>query len=114
MPFTEYDLLGLTPTQRRHRRLMNAKEKGRHTKKEWEALKKFFLYRCLECGWLEGTQMSLTDPRYYLAKDHVFSIMAGGCDCIGNIQPLCNACNIRKGRKEYQDFRYQRIQEWGL
>lgn len=83
----------------RQSRLAAAKAKGRHTRKEWLALKEFYGNRCLIC-------LTVPQPPYvWIAKDHVFPIALGGCDCIGNIQPLCNYCNSKKGSKDLTDYR---------
>lgn len=67
-------------------RLHMARQLGTHTKAEWLE-KRDRIGMCVECG--------STDLR--LAKDHIFPIARGGCDCIHNVQPLCDPCNSRKG-----------------
>ncbi len=71
----------------RSKRMIAAKAKGTHTKLEWEILHDLF-GSCVACGVpydvLHGGQAT---------KDHIVPVIAGGCDCIGNIQPLCRNCN---------------------
>lgn len=97
--------------KRRTVRLAAAKLKGRHTKQEWLDLKRFYGGRCVRCGLRDDG-----DYEGMLAKDHVVEIHQGGCDCIGNIQPLCAGCNSRKnGRKgESWDFRQIAKERWNL
>lgn len=92
--------------QVRYKRLKLAKLKGTHTKQEWEALKAFYGHRCLKCGRTESKGVGIE-------KDHVYQIYLGGCDCIGNLQPLCASCNASKGSR-YWDLRWARQVEWGL
>lgn len=79
----------LNSVQRRAIRLARAKEKGRHTKAEWLMLHNIF-NRCVSCGVstddLHGGQAT---------KDHITSLSCDGCDCIGNLQPVCRQCNTR-------------------
>ena len=79
----------LSAAQRRSIRLAAAKEKGRHTKAEWKRLHDIFA-RCVACGVpaadLYGGEAT---------KDHITALMWGGCDCIGNLQPVCRECNTR-------------------
>lgn len=69
----------------RAHRMRRAKEKGTHTKAEWLELK-HRVGRCVACG--------VDDVE--LTKDHIIPISRGGCDCIQNIQPMCQPCNTRK------------------
>ena len=69
----------------RSERLKLAREKGTHTKIEWENMKSFF-NECLMCGNNDN-----------LVKDHIKPIYQGGSDSIDNIQPLCRSCNASKG-----------------
>lgn len=75
-----------TPHEWRAFRLRKARELGMHTKAEWTE-KRDRIGLCVDCG--------QTDVR--LAKDHIFPISKGGCDCIHNLQPLCEPCNSSKG-----------------
>lgn len=82
---------GLTSMERGRRkrslRLAAAREKGTHTKQEWKILHDIF-DGCVCCGVpysdLHGGEAT---------KDHIQMIMAGGCDCIANLQPVCRQCN---------------------
>jgi 5-methylcytosine-specific restriction endonuclease McrA len=103
----------LRPTQKRHRRIMAAREKGRHSQAEWAALKRFYRSRCVRCGRTE-TPSPFSLNAVSIEKDHVYPIRFGGCDCIGNIQPLCSHCNASKGAADFTDYRSQRIKEWRL
>lgn len=61
---------------------------GRHTMKEWIALKEQYNNKCAIC---QGTKP--------LTRDHIVPLSKGGTDDISNIQPLCQSCNSRKGDK---------------
>lgn len=65
-------------------RLMRARAMGTHTDEEWKALKEK-TGCCVSCG-SEGA----------LTKDHIIPISRGGCDCLQNLQPLCQPCNSKK------------------
>jgi 5-methylcytosine-specific restriction endonuclease McrA len=73
--------------QLRQARLEAAREKGTHTKIEWEILQNVFS-ECVGCGvpyeYLNGVAPT---------KDHIHPIFCGGCDCIANLQPVCRQCN---------------------
>jgi 5-methylcytosine-specific restriction endonuclease McrA len=74
---------------------------------EWVELKAFYKNRCVRCGRKETKK----DPSTKLTIDHVIPISAGGSKGIGNIQPLCHACNQIKG-KEFgvgTDYRWKRF-----
>jgi 5-methylcytosine-specific restriction endonuclease McrA len=77
--------------------MIAAREKGTHTKEDWEKLKAEFDHRCVRCGTNE----------YRIEKDHILPIYAGGSDSIENIQPLCAWCNGSKGADNFnwKDFR---------
>jgi 5-methylcytosine-specific restriction endonuclease McrA len=66
-------------------RMRKARERGTHTKEQWIELRDR-IGRCVGC---DATDLFLT-------KDHIFPVSRGGCDCIENIQPLCQPCNSRK------------------
>lgn len=69
---------------------------GAHTIAEWLALKSRYDYTCLRC--------ERREPEVELTRDHIVSLEAGGSDDIGNIQPLCRACNGAKGPRSV-DYR---------
>lgn len=68
---------------RRYARERNAE--GSHTLEEWDALKRKYGYRCVQCR-----------KRKELTKDHIMPLSLKGTDYISNIQPLCRSCNSRK------------------
>jgi 5-methylcytosine-specific restriction endonuclease McrA len=79
--------------QRRRARLAGAE--GSYTLAEWRALLDKH-DRCPECG----RQWATIPPApggYVVTADHVVPIARGGRNDIGNIRPLCYACNSRKG-----------------
>jgi len=71
----------------RSARMAAARSKGTHTKSEWKALADVF-GRCVNCGALYSELIG-GQP----TKDHITPIYLGGCDCIGNLQPVCRSCN---------------------
>ena len=81
-----------TNSQLRSQRLKEAREKGMHTKEEWEEMKTFF-GECVICGDKES-----------IVKDHIIPLYQGGSDAITNLQPLCRTCNSRKG-PDNKDYR---------
>jgi 5-methylcytosine-specific restriction endonuclease McrA len=74
-------------------RLIEARKKGTHTKKQWHEMKLYFGH-CVRCG-VCGVE---------LVKDHIVPIYQGGSDSIKNLQPLCRKCNSSKGPEDI-DFR---------
>lgn len=80
-----------TPAQWRAFYEQQAKRKGTHSKEDWENLR-HRIGRCMACG---KTGVRLT-------KDHIVPISRGGCDCIENVQPLCQPCNSSKSNREWQ------------
>ncbi len=83
----------LTSSQKRSKRLSDARDKGTHTNEDWEDMVSYFSDTCVRCG--EKTK---------IVKDHIVPIYQGGSDCIKNLQPLCKSCNSSKG-PENIDFR---------
>lgn len=75
----------------RRARLLGAR--GRITVAEWLMLVGKFGGRCLCCGEIRDLQI-----------DHIRPLEHGGANSICNIQPLCEQCNKRKGRREI-DYR---------
>lgn len=59
--------------------------------------------RCAYCGRTRGAA--------YLEVDHKYPVSRGGTDEVGNLQLLCNPCNMRKGIQSDEEFRrrYQRL-----
>ena len=93
---------GLTRSQR----LSKARENGRHTDSEWNALRGIFNYKCVKCDTAEDT---LYGGR--LCKDHVLPLLRGGNDSIFNIQPICRQCNSGKGAN-IADYRDNACADW--
>jgi 5-methylcytosine-specific restriction endonuclease McrA len=83
-------------------RMQWARERGTHTKEEWEALCAEFDFRCVRCARNLG----------FLERDHIVPIYQGGCDCILNIQPLCPFCNVQKGPENYNWAAHRRRHGW--
>ena len=71
---------------RRKRRAARHASLGSFTADEFKALCEGYGNRCLACGNTEAV----------LEADHVVPLTRGGSDDIGNIQPLCGACNRKK------------------
>jgi HNH endonuclease len=74
-----------TPSEWRAFRLAEARKLGTHTFAQWKELRDG-IGKCVACG-----RKDLP-----LAKDHIYPIARGGCDCIHNLQPLCHPCNSAK------------------
>ena len=66
---------------------------GKHTEKQWHAVKEFYDFTCLSC--------ERSEPEIRLTKDH---INPRGMNDITNIQPLCEGCQQIKA-DAYIDFR---------
>jgi hypothetical protein len=64
--------------------MREARAIGGHSHYEWKLIQSMCGGRCLRCGAGEIT------------KDHVVPVSSGGDDSMGNIQPLCYACNSQK------------------
>lgn len=69
---------------KRHRK----RAAGHLTAAEWRSVLAKYGTACLACG--------SDDPP---TIDHVIPISQGGTNTADNVQPLCNPCNMRKGRK---------------
>lgn len=78
--------------------IVAAREKGQHTRAEWQAMKRFYHFHCVRCQQRPDWRTTR------LTKDHVIPISEGGDDSITNLQPLCPKCNSRKGTKT-KDYR---------
>lgn len=76
------------------RRFAKAKNGGKYTLAEWETLCKKYDNKCLACG----------RQNIKLTVDHVIPLCKGGKNSIDNIQPLCQSCNSKKGKK-HLDYR---------
>jgi 5-methylcytosine-specific restriction endonuclease McrA len=87
------DKLTLYTNTRRARKLEAG---GSHTNEEWQELKIFYNFKCLQCGKQE--------PEIKLTRDHVIPLTQGGSDSIDNVQPLCARCNSKKNNKHI-DYR---------
>lgn len=72
---------------------------GKHTLKQWEALKAKCGYKCQHCGKKE--------PQVKLTRDHIVPISRGGSNDISNIQPLCKKCNSSKHNKLESELSYR-------
>ncbi len=92
-----------TAGRTRSARLAEARRKGSHTKKEWEALVDILGNRCVVCG------VSSDEER--LCKDHIVPIYQGGSDACKNVQPMCAKCNSRKGA-DITDYRIEICPDW--
>lgn len=53
---------------------------------QWSEIKARYAYKCVACGSEAG-----------LTRDHIRPLSKGGSDTEANIQPLCFACNNKKG-----------------
>jgi 5-methylcytosine-specific restriction endonuclease McrA len=73
----------------RYLREKNAKQKGDHTKLEWEQMKEFFNNTCVICYGESNLEN--------VEKDHIIPLYKNGSNSIQNIQPVCALCNSRKG-----------------
>jgi 5-methylcytosine-specific restriction endonuclease McrA len=81
------------------RRALKLRNGGAYTLAEWRALCARGEHRCLCCG--------RAAPEIGLTPDHVLPLSRGGSNDIGNIQPLCLTCNLRKGTRA-TDYRPER------
>jgi len=101
-----------TQAHKRNIRMQAAKAKGRHTPKEWQELKAFYGFRCVRCGIRELKGENIRN-QIVLEKDHIVPVSQNGCNCIGNIQPLCQTCNNLKSTTS-ADYRQEAKERWGL
>jgi 5-methylcytosine-specific restriction endonuclease McrA len=71
---------------------------GTHTLPEWKALCNQYGNKCLSCG-----------NTGRLTVDHVIPLSKGGTNDIGNLQPLCLSCNIRKNTRiiDYREYHWE-------
>jgi hypothetical protein len=84
----------------RRRRANKVGNGGSHTEAQWQALAASYDFCCAACG----KRPTGVWPDV-LCRDHVVPLAFGGTDDIGNIQPLCNLCNVTKGNRHSTDFR---------
>jgi 5-methylcytosine-specific restriction endonuclease McrA len=89
----------------RSERLSLARQKGRHTKLEWNEMLSFFSGICVKCEGESGLER--------VDKDHIIPIYQGGSDSIKNLQPLCAKCNAGKGPNNH-DYRADYCRKHGL
>ena len=72
----------------RSKRMIAARAKGEHTKRQWLEMKRFF-QTCVKCHGASGL--------INVERDHIIPVYQGGDDSIRNLQPLCAQCNAHKG-----------------
>jgi hypothetical protein len=82
--------------QWRRRRVRKLGAPGRHTTKEWEALKNRYGGLCAYCATAPGT-----------TRDHVIPLVKGGSDYAANILPACETCNSSKHDAFLAEWRYR-------
>ena len=73
---------------------------GSHGNEEWESIKIYYDFRCVQCGIKENELKKDWKGTSFdkLTKDHIVPISRGGTDYIWNVQPLCVSCNSSKQR----------------
>lgn len=76
----------------RARRLRELNAPGRHTKEEWEEIKRRHNYTCA---------MKDDTCKGRLTKDHKIPLELDGTNWPDNLQPLCHSHNSRKRHKLY-------------
>jgi 5-methylcytosine-specific restriction endonuclease McrA len=77
-----------------NRRSREKNSTGKITAAEWAGVLEKYNHKCLRCG--------VTGVR--LTRDHVIPLELGGTNTVGNIQPLCQSCNSKKGIR-VEDYR---------
>jgi 5-methylcytosine-specific restriction endonuclease McrA len=75
-----------------------ARELGRHTGAEWNALVRTSPRKCPYCG----VPLNL----FNRTKDHKVPVARGGSDAIDNLEPICWECNASKGDRTHEEFVY--------
>ena len=83
-------------SHRRRAKLRNAH--GSFTDAEWEAKKKAFDNRCIDCGVRESESVILT-------IGHAVPLDVGGCNMIANVLPQCLSCNCKQGTSIHPSVR---------
>jgi 5-methylcytosine-specific restriction endonuclease McrA len=76
---------------RQNRRARNRTALGSFTPAEWEAKKKAFGFRCIDC-----------DKRTKLTVGHAIPLARGGSNFIGNIIPQCFSCNAKQNARVHR------------
>jgi len=82
--------------KQRNHRLRAVSLTSSHTVTQWNELKRINNYRCLMCG---KSEPFIGQRTPYLTEDHIIPLSKGGDNNIGNIQPLCLRCNLKKHSK---------------
>jgi 5-methylcytosine-specific restriction endonuclease McrA len=76
-----------------------ASSTGSFTTAEWRALLNKY-ERCPRCLRRWEDILPLPGRKTVVTRDHIVPISRGGSNSIENIQPLCYACNSKKGQRE--------------
>ncbi len=87
----------------RNQRVRDARARGTHSEDEWVELVARFDGRCVICGC----------NKERMEKDHILPLYMGGSDAIGNLQPLCRACNASKGPSTFNWAEYREAYGFG-
>lgn len=90
------DELACAKPAEREKEVINRRQLKGHTQRQWEM--RFFQCGC-ECIYC-GEPLTLGRA----TKDHLTPISRNGSDDISNIAPACFPCNVKKGRKTYEEF----------
>jgi 5-methylcytosine-specific restriction endonuclease McrA len=85
--------------------MRQARERGRHTAREWWALVVKVGRRCHYCG-IECSP--LKRPSQRITKDHRIPVSRGGSDAIENIVVACRGCNSEKSNMTEDEY----LQMW--